>query len=626
MSIGLAELRSRAAALKKELQAVEAAIEAAELEDAVAQGKQDEMKIHHRPSYSFLGGSASNSDFGALRELGMQDQDFDAILKEHPQLDISPIGAFNHWDRRECAVCNPDAWRAQCEKYMKDIGGTAYIPKVIHQIWVGPKEPPCLWIDTFRSDYIEKYSDWQFELWSDEQVLKLPMFNGEIYHKEKMWQCKADVLRLEFLWHHGGVYVDADMISVGNKSLDPIIELGKNTGFVIAYEPDTKDKPYSILGNSVIACTAHHPLILMLILFLKQTYYQKRDHIEVFAVTGPVMYTKCLVDSNMPMSIANQELLYPAFHFVPNPDAIDFSRFPACLMFQFGYTCSGLEGYVKRRNRCKKPFQCNFHKKSQFMGNFRRLNQISDNELYAQVPISLAYMKKLLDTEDPFDGSFALENGVACFITDGELVQLEGLRQSVEGFINSLHQWDVVLLGMEWCTGSEETVLFNVPPGGRPQNANVTAVLVNCRGNMGAVRPVLYASITDKGFDPTSVFNAADRISLWMGAQKFPGTLEEARLFKSMPMVHKVFTQVANHHPPLHFDHHEIHGNLMKGQLDGRMAFEMIVESNGSIQFRAWNDDNSPNCEMKTGPGKVEWMKVFFNHQVAFEANNRPLP
>ena len=35
-----------------------------------------------------------------------------------------------------------------------------------------------------------------------------------IGRQEKMWQCKADILRLEFLWHHGGLYVDADMISV----------------------------------------------------------------------------------------------------------------------------------------------------------------------------------------------------------------------------------------------------------------------------------------------------------------------------------------------------------------------------------------------------------------------------
>lgn len=74
---------------------------------------------------------------------------------------------------------------------------------------------------------------------------------------------------------------------------------------------------------------------------------------EVFAVTGPVMYTKCLVDSGMPISIAPQEWLYPAarrstvaafldqnstkqtceaFHYVPNPDAINFGAFPKCLM------------------------------------------------------------------------------------------------------------------------------------------------------------------------------------------------------------------------------------------------------------------------------------------------------
>ena len=168
-----------------------------------------------------------------------------------------------------------------------------------------------------------------------------------------------------------------------------------------------------------------------------------------------------------------------------------------------------------------------------------------------------------------------------------------------------------------------------VPPGGQPQNANVTAVLVNCRGNItakGPVRPVLYASITDKGFDPTSVFNAADHISLWMGVQRFAGTLEESRLFKSMPIINKIFTQIANHHPPLQYDDHEIHGNSLRARLDGRTAFEMNVESNGGIQFRAWNNDNSINCEMKTSPSKVEWMKVFHNHQVAFEANNRLLP
>lgn len=362
----------------------------------------------------------------------------------------------------------------------------------------------------------------------------------------------------------------------------------------------------------------------MLILFLKQTYYQKRDHIEVFAVTGPVMYTKCLVDSHMPISIANQELLYPAFHFVPNPDAIDFSRFPACLMFQFGYTCSGLEGYVKKKNRCKKPMTCPFHQKTKLISSFRCLACAGDEDISKQVPISLAYMKDFV--ENP--GSFPLDDGIALFILDGEFLQLDGLRQQANQLVD---QWrnknaDVMLLGMEWSTGQQETILFNVPAGGRPKNSSVVGIAVNTRRHMQGVGPILKQCITEGGFDPTPLFNAADRLNLWFAAQKFSGTIEEARVWKSMPMVHKIFQSIANHSPPLHFDDHEMHGNLIKGKINGQNAFEMIVEPNGGIMFRAWNDDNSPNCEMKTNPSKVEWMKVFFNHQVAFEAQNKPLP
>lgn len=101
---------------------------------------------------------------------------------------------------------------------------------------------------------------------------------------------------------------------------------------------------------------------------------------------------------------------------------------------------------------------------------------------------------------------------------------------------------------------------------------------------------------------------------------------QEARIWKAMPIVHKIFSSLAKHNPPLHFESHELHGNLLKGMLHGRMAFEMIVEPNGGIMFRAWNDDSSPNCEMKTSANRVEWMKVFYNHQVAFEAHGKDIP
>jgi len=640
----LSELRKRAADIRAELTRVEAEVEQEQHRVQKAKGVKEQAPkkeesptdkaaaaaaLHHRPSYSILGGEAE-LEGGSCRQLGPADEDFTSVLKAHPELQVGPIGSYNHWDRRECAVMNPGEWKAACEKYMKDLGGVAEIPKVIHQIWIGPREPPCLWIDTFRVDYCTAYPDWKMELWSDEQVASLPMINSEIYEHEKMWQCKADILRLEFLWHHGGLYVDADMISVENRCLNQILEKGKDTGFVIAYEPDTKDKPYSILGNSVIGCTPHHPLILMLILFLKQTFYQKRNVIDVFAVTGPVLYTKCLVDAGMPISIADQELLYPAFHFVPNPDAIDYSKFPKCLMFQFGYTCSGLEGYVKRRNRCRKCKTCPFHKKAQLLDSYRKLSTTKGPELYGQVPIGMSYLEDYINAPGNETGGLPLDNGFAVFLTDGEICTLDNLRGEAIGMVDQAKSAnaDVLFLGIEFQTGADDTAVFRVPLGGRPKDSLVCALLVNVSGtrNAGQLKGALKACIGDKGFDPAPLFNAADRINLWFGVQKFATTLEESRIWSSMPIVHKIFTQIANHTPPLHFDRHEVHGSLVKGELNGRMAFEMNTEPNGGIMFRAWNDDNSPNCEMKTSANKVEWMKVFYNHQVSFEAQGRDIP
>ncbi|CAJ1337075.1 unnamed protein product [Effrenium voratum] len=227
------DLQKKREELRKELLKIEAQI--VEEEALLRQNA-----LHHRPSYSLLKGESEDAAPSTMVRQ-VSPQDFDAVLRDFPSLVIEPIGSFNHWDRRECAVANPEEWKAVCSKYQQEVlKGKAQIPKVIHQIWIGPKEPPCLWIDTFRVEYLASHPGWGFHLWSDDEVARLPMINEEIYNKERMWQCKADILRLEFLWHHGGMYVDADMISVEQKSLDKILHLGNETGWVIAYEPDTK--------------------------------------------------------------------------------------------------------------------------------------------------------------------------------------------------------------------------------------------------------------------------------------------------------------------------------------------------------------------------------------------------
>mmetsp|Transcript_19919 Transcript_19919/g.79612 ORF Transcript_19919/g.79612 Transcript_19919/m.79612 type:complete len:644 (+) Transcript_19919:629-2560(+) len=188
------------------------------------------------------------------------------------------------------------------------------------------------------------------------------MINQDLYDMEGMYQCKADLLRLEILYKYGGVYIDADMVSL-EKSLDKVVSMADDTKFLIMFEPDTKDKPYSVIGNSFIATTPGHPLLRMLIMYIRNIYHHKRPYHGVEWVTGPLAFTKCLVHPDMPMTIPPTSYFYPQFHYVPNPDAINLDMFPDSYAFQFGYTCSGLEGWVKNNNRCKKALDCAAHKR-----------------------------------------------------------------------------------------------------------------------------------------------------------------------------------------------------------------------------------------------------------------------
>ncbi len=53
---------------------------------------------------------------------------------------------------------------------------------------------------------------------------------------------------MQVLWREGGVYIDADMVWL-HKDLQDVLDASKDTGFFCGYEPDTKDKPYSVIGN-----------------------------------------------------------------------------------------------------------------------------------------------------------------------------------------------------------------------------------------------------------------------------------------------------------------------------------------------------------------------------------------
>ena len=78
------------------------------------------------------------------------------------------------------------------------------------------RQPPIVWLDTWRKKYRSEYPGWDYKLWGEAEVAEIKMRNQDLYDEERMYQCKADILRLEILWREGGVYIDADMVIVGS--------------------------------------------------------------------------------------------------------------------------------------------------------------------------------------------------------------------------------------------------------------------------------------------------------------------------------------------------------------------------------------------------------------------------
>lgn len=92
--------------------------------------------------------------------------------------------------------------------------GASKIPKIIHQIWIGPDPVPphCL---KFIEEMKKLHPDWDYKLWGNEVFEDLypddPFFKNYLADTEVFkWAYIADRLRLLLLRDFGGVYCDVD--------------------------------------------------------------------------------------------------------------------------------------------------------------------------------------------------------------------------------------------------------------------------------------------------------------------------------------------------------------------------------------------------------------------------------
>ena len=182
------------------------------------------------------------------------------------------------------------------------------IPKIIHQIWIGEEIPDILKLYT---EAWKRMRGWDYKLWgnNDLQEQNFPMtwklIKKMLSRKKPVYAMITDLMRLEILYRHGGVYLDTTFEKV--KNLNTLLDKS-GYKFVMANEiPDPGLKlPY--ISNSFIASVSHYIVLKRLLnpSKLSRINIGKKANKE----TGPY-YVRSAIKKINEVTMVPTSLIYP---------------------------------------------------------------------------------------------------------------------------------------------------------------------------------------------------------------------------------------------------------------------------------------------------------------------------
>jgi hypothetical protein len=122
------------------------------------------------------------------------------------------------------------------------------IPRVFHQIWVGPDPFPDDYA-RYQQTWLDHHPDWELRFWTEEN-LPAGLRRPEARERLRSPAERANILRLEALWRFGGVYVDTDFECL--RSIEPLIEDAEL--FISLAKPGR-------VNNALMGSVAGHPIL-----------------------------------------------------------------------------------------------------------------------------------------------------------------------------------------------------------------------------------------------------------------------------------------------------------------------------------------------------------------------------
>ena len=148
------------------------------------------------------------------------------------------------------------------------------IPKIIHEIWVGPRPLPKLY---------QEYADtckaanpgWEYKLWTEKDIESVLAIDSKYtglykeYEKYGYFTGQKDVLEYLILYKYGGVFLDADI-----KCIQSFESLSHNYDFFSALEPANRWASIPIITNAVVGSKKNNQIFIDTLDIALQRYDQ----------------------------------------------------------------------------------------------------------------------------------------------------------------------------------------------------------------------------------------------------------------------------------------------------------------------------------------------------------------
>ena len=158
------------------------------------------------------------------------------------------------------------------------------IPKIIHQMWIGPHPAPRRLMDVWR----DKHPDYEYMLWTEDTIKERGMVFSAQDKIDTMEEIcgRVDIMRWEILSKYGGVFLDADSICI--EPLDD--SLLDNEAFA-TWEHETARPDLVAIGT--MGFTPNHIITSVCCRWIRENEVSKEETGErAWKIVGPVLLTK----------------------------------------------------------------------------------------------------------------------------------------------------------------------------------------------------------------------------------------------------------------------------------------------------------------------------------------------